>query len=431
VLDSTEEERRLLDCMTPEWWAAHPSAQLRDVSILEATMTRSGVEATLKVSGSMNREKLEGLTELLRVFFNVKDEHPLVVLPGGRATLAKLAIRTRRITEEMDMLWHPDRVGIGVDSVSGAVVDIPLLSQIQVAGAKGSGKSWAFRPLMASAAIDPTFEMMFMDPKVVEGARWKGIVPTFYPGEFDDALDDVVTDMFRRRDLMQRESATVWRPEFGPYRIVVVDEGREMLSELKLTERMRGKRSRGQNFEEALEDDDGGGGLLKLIRISSMGRAWGVFLWWATQYPMVSGSNPGVDTNIDANTDYRFSLRVGKRKHAEVSLGDDADYGPHLLTAEDRNRGTGFLGGYGPSLIQTWTVTDQMVDLLARPNHGRGFYPRDVALATLHRQPGAVWNAELFASQTGSGVNQATRFLWSFAHEGLMTRDGDAFRLAV
>src|SRR5690606_39780374 len=119
--------------------------------------------------------------------------------------------------------------GIGVDSVTGSVVNLPLNSQIQVAGAKGSGKSWAFRPLMASLVTSPHHEMVFMDPKVVEGGTWKGVVPTYFPGEFADALEEGVEDMYARRDLMQREGATVWRPEFGPYRIYMVDEGREFL----------------------------------------------------------------------------------------------------------------------------------------------------------------------------------------------------------
>lgn len=434
MLAATDEEQRLLDLLQPERWASNVARlggrdAIREMEVVGAEMTPAGVVANLKISGNLTRERLEESADRLRLLLDVEDDHPLVVTPGGRATLAKLAVRTRRVTEEMDMLWHPGRKGIGVDSVTGEVVELPLASQIQLAGAKGSGKSWAARPLMASGVMDPNFEVVFLDPKVVEGGRWKGVTTTYFPGEFEEALEDEVANMHRRRDLMAKEGASVWRPEFGPYRIVVVDEGRELLSELSVAEKSR-RRSRGRPSEDGPDSDDGEDGVLNLVRISSMGRAWGVFLWWATQYPIVSGRNPGIDSNVDANADYRFSLRVGKRKHAEVALGDDADYGPHLLTADEKNRGFGYLGGYGSSLIQTWTMTDEMISMLAHPNHGRGHYPRDIALDALKRQPEMVWTPPLLASHTGCGSVQAARFLRSFTHEGLTTGDGDHFRLA-
>src|SRR5690606_238404 len=428
---ATEEEERLLELLTPERWK---ELGLKDVLVTDSRMTPAGVEADLELSGNMSREKLTDATDRLRLLLDVEDDHPLVILPRGGARRARLAVRTRRVTEEMDMLWHPGRSGIGVDSVTGSVVNLPLNSQIQVAGAKGSGKSWAFRPLMASLVTSPHHEMVFMDPKVVEGGTWKGVVPTYFPGEFADALEEGVEDMYARRDLMQREGATVWRPEFGPYRIYMVDEGREFLSDLKLAdkraERLRKAKNREASAEDLLKDDDESGALLNLIRISSMGRAWGVYVWWATQYPIVSGNNPGMDTNVDANADWRFCLRVAKRKHADVALDDDADYGPHLLTADDRNRGFGYLGGHGPSLIQTWTLTDEMIPLLAYPDHGRGQWPRDAALAALRGQPNALWTPDLLATHTGCGRVQAARFLNSFSREGLMRTVGDKFLLA-
>ncbi|MCP9209661.1 FtsK/SpoIIIE domain-containing protein [Streptomyces sp. NEAU-Y11] len=433
MLVPTEEETRILEVLRSGWASKSvPAPWLREISVLRADVARSGVVADLMLSG-VTMEKVSDGVDQLRLFFDVEDDHQLVVLPGGRATRVRLEIRTRRVTEEMDMLWHPGRKGIGVDSVTGQVVEIPFLSQIQFSGAKGSGKSWAMRPSMASLALNPDFEVLYLDPKMVEGKRWQGLVHTYFPGDFPDILEECAEDLSRRADLMSKAGATVWRPEFGPYRIVVIDEGRELLAECRRADRLRAQLLRKAGFasDGDLAPVDKGGALDNLIKISSMGRAWGVFLWWATQYPIVSGNNPGVDTNIDANTDYRFSLRVSKRKHSEVALGDDADYGPHRLTADDRNRGLGYIGGHGPSLIQTWTMTDEMLGLLAHPDQGRGKFPRDVALRTLGSQPDSVWTPELLASHTGCGTNQAMRFLRSFSSEGLVIADGDTFRLAA
>lgn len=435
MLTPTEEEQRLLDCLTPEWWTKHATAQnVRDMMIESSQMTRAGVEAEVSFLNNMTRQKLESTgIDFLRVLLDVEDDHPLVVLPGGRARRARIAIRTRRVTDEMDMLWHPGRSGLGVDSVTGDVVDIPYTKQFQVSGAKGSGKSWAMRPLMARAVMLPEISPVFVDPKIVEGTFWESLMPVYFPDSFEDLLNEANEDLYTRAELMRKAKSSVWRPEFGPYKVYIVDEGREMLGALRRIDQFNSKlqklRSKTEDAEPEMSPGDGEC-LDKLIRISSMGRAWGVFLWWATQYPISSGKNPGVDNNVDANADYRFSLRVSKPGHAGVALGDDADYGPHLLTAHDRNRGFGYLGGYGPSLIQTWTVTDEMIALLNYPDYGRGRYPRDIALQTLGSQPGALWTPSLLASHTGCGGNQAERFLRSFAQEGLMTSDGSTFRLA-
>jgi S-DNA-T family DNA segregation ATPase FtsK/SpoIIIE len=431
MLVATPEERRLLEQLSAEWWALNG---LKDVLITDSVMTHAGIVADVELSGEMTRVKLEDKRERLRLILDVEDDHPLVVLPGGRAKRAKLAVRTRRVTEEMDMLWHPGRSGIGADSVTGQTVDVPFTSQLQVSGSKGSGKSWAMRPLMMKAVLMPEISPVFADPKIVEGTFWEGLMPVYFPGQFDEMLDHAKEDMADRAALMRRERSTVWRPEFGPYKIYIVDEGREFLGNLRRIDQVnklaRMKR-RGDDDPDVEMSPDDGEYLDKTIKISSMGRAWGVFLWWATQYPIVSGKSPGIDTNIDANADWRFSLRVSKPIHASVALGDDADYGPHLLTADPRNRGFGYLGGYGPSLIQTWTVTDEMIGLLAHPDHGRGLYPRDIALKALAGQPQSVWTPELLASRVGCGSLQASRFLRSFANEGLVTADSGNYRLAV
>lgn len=431
MLTLTSEEKRLLKCLTDDWWSKHG---LKGVRVVRSTMTNAGVVADIELIG-LSREKLENSLDQVRLILDAEDDHPVVILSGGRARRARIAVRSRRVTEEMDMLWHPGRKGLGVDSVTGKTVDIPFTSQLQVSGAKGSGKSWAMRPLMAKAVLMPEISPVFADPKIVEGTIWQGLMPVHFPDTFEDMLDEAEKDMEDRAETMRKEKSSVWRPEFGPYKLYIVDEGREMLGTVNRIDTMNKKiqamRSRGGDEGAPDLSPKERDCLGKLLMISSMGRAWGVFLWWATQYPIVSTKNPGIDTNIDANCDYRFSLRVSKPAHAAVSLGEDADYGPHLLTADPRNRGFGYLGGHGPSLIQTWTVTDEMLGLLSHPDNGRGKYPRDVALNALRKQPDALWTPSLLTSHTGCGTTQAARFLRSFTDEGLMESRGDAFRLTA
>lgn len=428
----TSEERRLLSILNDEWWQRHaPARGIKDTRISDGKITEAGITSEIELIGKTTGDVLRNKVSALRLLLSVKDNDLLVIAPGGDASRVQLAVRTRRVTDNFDMHWHPGITSLGVDTVTGKEVHLPLHSQIQICGAKGSGKSWAMRPLMAAAYCNPMYELVYIDPKMVEGIIWKHLIRTAIGSdEIPDTLDWVDGELSRRAHLMSSKNATVWDPKtMGPYLIVVVDEGRDTLSTLKLQEKQLAKMARAASrSEDGMEDFDVTPGMLKLIRASSMGRAWGVFVWWATQYPIVSNTNnPGIDTNIDANADYRFSLRVAKEAHSRIALDTDSDYGPHLIPAGEANRGHGYLGGHGPNLIRTWTVNDDMVKNLDKhpvvPGQKvQSYTPMDAArLAVRH---GAGWSAGKLSRELGCTHKQAGLLLEAMVRNGEAVRRG-------
>jgi hypothetical protein len=169
----------------------------------------------------------------------------------------------------------------------------------------------------------------------------------------------------------------------------------------------------------------------KLTELSSQGRSREIIIMWMTQNPLRSGDDRGITSGIRTNFDFSFCLRVNTSTNTVTVLGEGSGVEPHNLPRGPRFRGHGYLNVHGPNLVRTWTVTDSMIGLLAYPDHGRGRYPRDVALRTLRARPETAWTAERLASWTGCGTDQANRFLRSFSNEGLTIAENDTFRMKV
>jgi S-DNA-T family DNA segregation ATPase FtsK/SpoIIIE len=425
VLVATEEELRLLGLLTPDEWATKaPKRNIRNVTLNKAELTESGVVATLLLEGADALEDLERKHRSIRVMLDVLDEHLTDLAPGGRASKVLFAVRTRYITDELDMLWHPDITTLGRDTVTGEEVDIPRNERLLVGGASGSGKSWSTRALMARAVVHPDEKLAcFIDGKGEEATVWRGVCPCAVEHEeIIDAIEEAHAEMLRRRDLLAAENLSVWNASLGPRLLYVIDEGQAVLQAVELEDKIRKSRRGDEDYEPDKTV------MQKLVELSSQGRSRDVILMWMTQNPLRSGSDRGITSAIRANFDYGLCLRVNTPENTETVLNAGSGVEPHNLPKGTRFRGHAYLNVHGRNLLRTWTVTDDMVRLLGYPNHGRGMWPRDVALKTLHGQPDALWTPDLLASHTGCGRVQANRFLRTFSREGLMVADGDKFR---
>ena len=435
MLVPTEEEQRLLDLLRDEgWWETEcKRRQIRpaDVRLRGAELTESGVVAELGLDGAWSLEDVERKHAVLRIMLDVLDYDLTDLTPGGRASKAFFSVRTRYITDELDMLWHPDITTLGRDTVTGEEVDVPRHERLLVGGASGSGKSWSTRSLMARSVIHPDEELAgFIDGKGEEATWWRGVCPVFVSHEEIVAgIEGAWATMDERRLILEREHLGMWTPELGPRLLYVIDEGQKVISALEAEDKMRKARSRFQD-EGPLEGPEKTV-MQKLLELSSQGRTRECILKWMTQNPLRTGEGRGITSPIRANFDYSFCLRVNSPEATSTVLGDSSGVEPHKLPRGDRFRGHGYLNTHGRNLIRTWAVSDEMVGLLAYPDHGRGHWPRDIALKALAAQPQGLWTPALLASQTGCGTDQASRFLRSFSREGLVTPDGGSFRLAV
>lgn len=331
----TAEEKQLLKRLAPKHWAGHCEGRgLKDTITGEPELSESGIVTAVRLDGSMTVSKLQAAEEQVRNLIGCRSDLRVEINKGKRGGWAEIALRTRSAADKTEMNWSPEAVGIGVDTVTGKPVSIPLDHRLTIAGASGSGKSWSSRPHMAACHLIGDF--VFVDGKGEEAGVWRRVCRTAVePDEIRAVVAEVHAEMNRRKDDMRERDISVWD---GKQLTLFVDEGRVIL---------------------ALKDKDL---VQQLIDISALGRSRGVVLKWATQYPVTSGDAPGIHAQIAANTDSRLALRVKNLTHAQVALDDDADYGPHLIPTD--KRGHCYLGGHGAHLIRTWTMTDAMVKSL-------------------------------------------------------------------
>lgn len=368
-LEPTEEEARILELLTPDWWKTNAHRRgIRNTTIEEARLTKSGVVARINLLANTTHETLEKQLPQIRTLLDVQDIHQTDLLPGGRASRVALAVRTRRVTDTMDMTWRPGITSIGVDTITGEEVYIPHTKRIRLAGASGAGKSWSTRPLIAPSVINPQRKVYLIDGKGEEAQVWCDVCETAVePDEIINLIDHLHDLMQRNKAILKRARASAWTPDLGPENIVLVDEGRVVLAILAAYDKLNQKVEDG---EEPVTPS-----LRKLIDLSSLGRSRGIILIWCTQYPTTSGANPGIDPQINANVDDSFCLRVNTFKQAQVMLEENARFGPHRIPSTPEMRGHGFLDSHGMNLIRTWTLDDDGVRGLKAYQSGGGGSP--------------------------------------------------------
>ncbi len=432
MLSATEEEQRLLDLLEPKWWKEESAGRgVRGVSLKGAELTESGVVATLSLDGLDNIGHLRTRHESVRAMLDVFTLDLSDFAPGDRASEVLYSVRTRYVTDDRDMFWHPGITTLGLDTVTGEEVDVPRDQRLMAGGASGSGKSWSTRALMARAVVHPDEQLAgFIDGKGEESTRWKGVCPCFVGDEGAiEGIESAYDAMMNRRDILLAENKSEWLASMGPRLTYVIDEGAAVVQAVEQEDKRRNRKAGRQNSEDDGPQEEGVTVMQKLERLSSQGRSRWVTLLWQTQNPLRSGDGRGITSAIRTNFDYGFCLRVNTPENTVTVLNEGSGVEPHKLPRGDRFRGHGYLNTHGPNLIRTWTVTDEMIGLLAYPDHGRGHYPRDIALKALSSRPDLTWTGDLLASVTGCGEQQANRFLRSFTQEGLMMSDGGGFRL--
>lgn len=343
-LQPTAEEAAILSIINNEWEDRAKSRRLTDLIVIENKLTHAGVAAMVELGGTWTFPKVKEAEDALRTLLSLPTEVPLTIEEAERSGWVTLLSGTRSPIDNMNMNWRPDRIGIGVDIVTGQPVDIDPEARMSIAGASGSGKSWAARPLMARAVCRHTatkehkrFHLVYIDGKGEEAPVWRGKARIVM--EWADirlTVEELCAEMEWRKQDMQRRGISVWD---GDIILVVVDEGRVVLS-YKDKELLAG-----------------------LVNISSLGRSRGIVLYWETQSPNVTGDAAGMHSGIAANMDLKFCLRVKNETNARVALDEDgAEYKPHRITRSQI--GHGYLGDYGRHLIKTWTLNDAGVKSL-------------------------------------------------------------------
>lgn len=359
LLRLQEAQRAATAAVAPEVHGATPEERalrlaVRDVFQVDliscdVRFTRTGYVATVGLPVALGRDVARGSWD--KVNSALRADGRFVVSDGRLTNELEVKFLDRTKVDTSPLLWTPGVVPVaggdpdprymaclGVDTESGDPVHVQFDERMLICGASGTGKSWSARPLLAHAHINGDF--VLLDGKGEEGNVWCDVCRVGRDGdEIIELIDEVHVFMNLRKAEMKARGISTWD---GPQLTVFVDEGQVILS-LVGSDRVR---------------------MQKLRELASLGRSRGIVLWWATQKPTMSGNAPGIDSQMAGNMLNRFSLRVASEQEARTALDDCSHYGPQSIPNDRSMRGHGYLKGFGPNLIRTWTMFDHDVRAL-------------------------------------------------------------------
>lgn len=192
----------------------------------------------------------------------------------------------------------------------GEWTEIDLQQRILIVGASGSGKSSAQRVLATPVILAADADLEVWDLK-------QGTESQHYEGKADVRITNaeqakarlawfMETELPRRAAVMQNLRTSTWPTSLqNPDRIVMVDEGAALIREL--------------------DDDE----LARFFTFLEQARAFGIYLWWATQFP--KGTN--LPTELRSQMSAVVALKMRRQSESRVVFEDLTKEGwtPHRL----------------------------------------------------------------------------------------------------
>ncbi|MFJ3044171.1 MarR family transcriptional regulator [Streptomyces tendae] len=452
----TAEERRLMERLDPSFWVQHADERGLSGTLTERPeITPAGIVCGVRLDGKgWSAKKLASEGAAIRALLGMKTETRMQISEGSHGDRAQIIIRTRSAADGVSMVWTPEHTGIGVDEITGEIVDVPMAGTHKlIAGVTNMGKSVSWRPWMMQAVKDPLWAGILLDPKRLEARLWHGKIRTegHQRGSNEeirqaiyDAIRELVAQMQHRQEIAD---VTQWvpTPEY-PNLLVVIEEGRQILQMAK---------------------DNRWGDVLDLIDdLYTLARATGIWIIWATQYP--SRTNGGVTAMVSENSLTVMSLTV------DSPVSDRVVYGENAATSGWEPSKLGSIPGRAlikhknrqPNPVRIWHVRDEAVEALPKVNPWQHRAPAaapaepdgphltlvkaaaeevpaprtEEAAATpgdltenqqavlLAVRDGASTNAEI-AAKVGINPGSVTRAVTALAKRGLVVKQGTEIRL--
>lgn len=305
ALQPSQYEDGLLQRLDPKAWQAVAAPRgLADVLTAGATLTESGIQVKLTLCNTMDVATLQRKIPQLRAALRLKEDTRLEIRDGKTGGHARLTLRTRSASADIDMAgWWPGAPW-AVNTVTGDVVKVPLGKRMMIAGTSGSGKSWSARPLMAEASEYEDHRLIIFDRKHIEGRNWEHrarIVTEL--DEMDAVCDELIAEGEDRLKTIPRGQDVVEISSYRPRITVFVDEGGELLSDCK------------KDYADIID---------RLRTVARKYRAAEIILVWATQKPSLTGEGHGIDSQIAGQMTDRLALAVATATESRVVFGDDS-----------------------------------------------------------------------------------------------------------
>ncbi|MFW6722916.1 MarR family transcriptional regulator [Streptomyces sp. MAR4 CNY-716] len=315
-LKPTAEETALLKRLQPQHWKDHAEQRGLDGTLTgRPKLTEAGIVCAVRLDGTWTPGKLRSAEDYIRALLGARTSLRMQIKAGKQGGWAELILRTRSAADGDDLTWTPERRSLGIDTVTGEAVNVPLGERLLIAGRSGAGKSVASRPLLYDASEGATNALVIIDLKRVEGRLWDHrarVAST--PCEVVDVVDELETEMLERLSVLPKGQDT-WTPTADRPRItVVVDEGAEVMTAA-------------DKVPYETDTDDGKtrtvnrSALPGLESLARMGRAACIDLWWMTQKPTIGD---GIPKQIAPQIGISICLAVRTPAEARVVLGEDA-----------------------------------------------------------------------------------------------------------
>ncbi|MEU3978447.1 winged helix-turn-helix domain-containing protein [Streptomyces bacillaris] len=352
----TAEERRLLERLDPSFWVQHADERGLSGTLTERPeITPAGIVCGVRLDGKgWSAKKLASEGAAIRALLGMKTETRMQISEGSHGDRAQIIIRTRSAADGVSMVWTPEHTGIGVDEITGEIVDVPMAGTHKlIAGVTNMGKSVSWRPWMMQAVKDPLWAGILLDPKRLEARLWHGKIRTegHQRGTNEeirqaiyDAIRELIAEMQHRQEIAD---VTQWVPTAKhPNLLVVIEEGRQILQ--------MAKDNRWKDVLDLIDD------------LYTLARATGIWIIWATQYP--SRTNGGVTAMVSENSLTVMSLTVDSPVSDRVVYGENAADsgwepsklasipGRALIKHKDRQ----------PNPVRIWYVKDEAVEALPK-----------------------------------------------------------------
>ncbi|MEU0408120.1 MarR family transcriptional regulator [Streptomyces griseorubiginosus] len=315
-LKPTAEESALLKRLQPQHWKEHAERRgLAGTLTGQPKLTEAGIVCAVRLDGTWTATKLRAAEDHIRALLGARTSLRMQIKAGKQGGWAELTLRTRSAADGDDLNWTPERRSLGIDTVTGEQVSVPLGERLLIAGRSGAGKSVASRPLLFDASEGATNALVIIDLKRVEGRLWDHrarVAST--PREVVDVVDELETEMLERLAILPKGQDT-WTPTADRPRItVVVDEGAEVMT---AADKVPCETETGDGKTRTVTRS----ALPGLESIARMGRAACIDLWWMTQKPSI---NDGIPKQIAPQIGVSICLAVRTPAEARVVLGEDA-----------------------------------------------------------------------------------------------------------
>uniref|UniRef100_A0AAU1M5B4 FtsK/SpoIIIE domain-containing protein n=1 Tax=Streptomyces sp. NBC_00148 TaxID=2903626 RepID=A0AAU1M5B4_9ACTN len=307
---------RLAIRLQPDRWRAMTEARkLTGLKRGKVKRTPMGVDIRVTLGGSLTLESLTARIKDLETGLGTR-RGAIRVEPGSSAHKALVRITVRNPLAKP--VSYPDTAGIvSIRHAAplsmnpfGEWTEIDLQQRILIVGASGSGKSSTQRVLATPVILAADADLEVWDLK-------QGTESQHYEGKADVRITNadqararltwfMNSELPRRARVMQDLRTSTWPTSMQhPDRIVMVDEGAALVREL--------------------DDDE----LATFFTFLEQARAFGIYLWWATQFP--KGTN--LPTELRSQMSAVVALKMRRQSESRVVFEDLTKEGwtPHRL----------------------------------------------------------------------------------------------------